>query len=145
VLRAAHPSLRLRLVGRDDEGAVAAAARAAGAEAVGWAADLLPHYRESTAVYLPIRSGGGTRIKVLEAFALGRPVLSTAVGVEGLEVAPDEHYLAIDTPAQGAAALARVLAGGAAAMVRAARDRVEARWSREAAVARLTELVRGVL
>jgi glycosyltransferase involved in cell wall biosynthesis len=40
----------------------------------------LPHYAQSHVVYLPIRSGGGTRIKILEAWALGRPVLATAVG-----------------------------------------------------------------
>lgn len=107
-LRAAFPGLRVRIVGRDPDGALTAHARAVGCEAPGFAADLRPHYAAATCVYLPIRSGGGTRIKVLEALALGRPVLATAVAVEGLELSPGRDYLRFETPAEGVAALERV-------------------------------------
>ena len=140
-LRAPFPGLCVRLVGRDDAGALRPLAAVDGVELVGYAEELLPHYQGSDAVYLPIRAGGGTRIKVLEAFALGRPVLSTAVGVEGLGLVEDRDYLRCETPAQGAAALQRVLAGEAVAMVAAARERVAQRWSHDAAMAQLQQLV----
>lgn len=45
------------------------------------------------------RSGGGTRIKILEAFAQGRPVVTTTIGIEGIEARPDVDHLLADTPA----------------------------------------------
>ena len=68
-LRAACPDLRVRLVGRDSTGEIAALAQENVVETTGRVDDLLPHYRECTAVYLPIHGGGGTRIKVLEEMA----------------------------------------------------------------------------
>lgn len=54
---------------------------------------------ESTAVVVPLRVGGGTRLKILEAMAIGTPVISTSKGAEGLDVVPGEHLLIADTPA----------------------------------------------
>jgi glycosyltransferase involved in cell wall biosynthesis len=48
---------------------------------------------------VPLRAGTGTRLKILEAFAYGRPVVSTTVGAEGLEVIPGEHLLVADSSA----------------------------------------------
>ncbi len=53
---------------------------------------------ESTAVVVPLRVGGGTRLKILEAMAIGTPVISTSKGAEGLELVPGEHLLVADTP-----------------------------------------------
>jgi glycosyltransferase involved in cell wall biosynthesis len=102
--------------------------------------DLVPHYREACAVYLPIVSGGGTRTKVVEAFGVGRTVLASRIGVEGLPVTPGEHYLPADTPAEGSASLARLLRGDARGVAHAARKLVETRFTREAAARRFTEL-----
>jgi glycosyltransferase involved in cell wall biosynthesis len=57
-----------------------------------------PHVAESTACIVPIRSGGGTRLKILEAMALGTPVVSTHMGAEGLEVTPNRHLLLASEP-----------------------------------------------
>jgi glycosyltransferase involved in cell wall biosynthesis len=132
----------VRLVGSGAESAKIDLARQCGpaVELTGRVPDVVPHYRDATAVYLPLRAGGGTRIKVIEAFALGRPVLSTAVGIEGLGVAAGEHYLAIEHPADGVAALRFVLAGGTKDLVARARRLVEQRFGHERAVARLREL-----
>ena len=62
--------------------------------------DLLPYYERSTVCVVPLRAGGGTRLKILEAMALGRPVVSTSVGCEGLEVVDGEHLFIADTPEQ---------------------------------------------
>lgn len=142
VLRAACPELQVRLVGHDQSGELSALARQNGLEVTGRVDDLLPHYRESTAVYLPIRGGGGTRIKVVEAFALGRPVLSTRVGVEGLDVRAGEHYLEVERPEDGVAALAAVRRGEAADLVRRARQLAEERYGHDVAMDRMAALVR---
>ena len=47
---------------------------------------------------VPLRIGGGSRLKILEAMAAGLPVISTRVGAEGLELVPGEHYIAADEP-----------------------------------------------
>ncbi len=71
--------------------------------------DLLPAYRDASIAIAPIRSGGGTRIKILEAFALGRPVVSMTVGAEGLAVESGRHLLIADEPAAFAEACQRLL------------------------------------
>jgi len=90
----------------------------------------VPHvsveYAEADAVIVPIRGGGGTRIKVLEAFAHRRPVISTTIGAQGIDATPGEHYLQADTAAAFAleclrlmrnAELRASLAGSAQALV----------------------------
>ena len=145
MLRAAFPGLVVRLVGRDDAGALASFRGIDGVEPIGPVDDLLPHYRCSHAVYLPIRSGGGTRIKILEAWALGRPVLATAVGAEGLGGQDGVHWRQFESPAQGVQALREVLGGQAASLVANARTFVAERYSHAAAVSALRALVRGLI
>lgn len=60
--------------------------------------DLLSFYKRSTVCVVPLRAGGGTRLKILEAMALGRPVISTSIGCEGLDVIDGQHILIADTP-----------------------------------------------
>jgi polysaccharide biosynthesis protein PslH len=58
--------------------------------------DLSPYYAQSDVVIVPIRSGGGTRIKILEAFSYGLPVISTTIGAEGLDVTPGSDIIIAD-------------------------------------------------
>ena len=55
-------------------------------------------FSAADALLVPLRAGGGTRLKILESFAQGRPVISTSMGIEGIAAQPGEHYLAADTP-----------------------------------------------
>lgn len=71
--------------------------------------DVVPYYRQSTVCVVPLRAGGGTRLKILEAMALGRPVVSTTIGCEGLDVVDGEHLLIADTPEQFAEKTLRLL------------------------------------
>ena len=82
-----------------------------------------PFYARADVAVLPIRAGGGTRLKILEAFAHGVPVVSTAIGAEGLEVEPGRELLIADEPEDLAGACAAVLAQPSLA----ARLRTEAR------------------
>jgi polysaccharide biosynthesis protein PslH len=67
-----------------------------GVHVTGWVDEVEPYYRQSTLCVVPLRAGGGTRLKVLEAMALGRPVVSTRIGCEGLDVVDGQHLLIAD-------------------------------------------------
>jgi glycosyltransferase involved in cell wall biosynthesis len=70
---------------------------------------VLPYYNGCSAAIVPIRIGGGTRIKILEAFSCRRPVISTTVGAEGLKVIDKKHCLIQDNPQDFASACLKVL------------------------------------
>ncbi len=75
----------------------------------GEAADLDPHIDRSAMLVVPLRIGGGTRIKILEAWAKGLPVVSTTIGCEGLGAADGEHLLTGDSAGHFAAQCLRLL------------------------------------
>lgn len=77
---------------------------------MGFQKDLDPFYAAASLALVPLRAGAGTRIKILEAFACGRPVVSTRIGAQGLAVADGENILLADDPADFAQACAKVLA-----------------------------------
>lgn len=80
-----------------------------GVHVTGQVDEVIPYYRQSAICVVPLRAGGGTRLKILEAMALGRPVVSTTIGCEGLEVVDDEHLLIADDPEQFAKKTVRLL------------------------------------
>jgi glycosyltransferase involved in cell wall biosynthesis len=97
-LVAAHQEFRLLLVGAmPSEEMRAAAARDARIVVTGAVRDVRPYLAEATAIAVPLFHGGGTRLKILEAFAAGLPVISTAKGAEGLEVDAGTHLLIAET------------------------------------------------
>jgi len=67
-------------------------------ELLGRLPNLEPIYRQADIALVPLRAGSGTRLKILEACALGVPVVSTEIGGEGLEVEPGKHLLSADSP-----------------------------------------------
>jgi glycosyltransferase involved in cell wall biosynthesis len=71
--------------------------------------DVRPYMDGAAAYVVPIRVGGGTRLKIYEAMAMEQPIVSTTVGAEGLPVSDGSHLLLADTPQQFAAAVVRVL------------------------------------
>ncbi len=75
----------------------------------GYVEDILPYYQVSTVSIVPLRAGGGTRLKILEAMALGRPVVSTTIGCEGLDVVDGQHLLIADKPDKFAKHIIRLL------------------------------------
>jgi glycosyltransferase involved in cell wall biosynthesis len=104
----------------------------------GYVDDVRPFVQGAQAAVIPLRVGGGTRIKACEAMSLGCPVVSTALGVEGLDMVAGEHYLRGDTPRDMAGAILELLADAPAraALSRRARRFVEDHCShRSAAVA----------
>ena len=69
-----------------------------GVHITGGVDDLRPYYEQSAVCVVPLRAGGGTRLKILEAMAFGRPVVSTSIGSEGLDIKHGEHLFIADTP-----------------------------------------------
>lgn len=121
--------MRVAIVGSDPPPEIRALSDIGGVTLTGTVADVRPYYAESAIAVAPIRAGSGTRIKILEAFALGRPVVATSLGCEGLDAVAGEHLLVADAPETMAASchrllLDRGLAGRLAANAwRLARDR----------------------
>jgi glycosyltransferase involved in cell wall biosynthesis len=77
--------------------------------------DTRPYIAGATAVVVPIRIGSGTKLKVLEAAALRRPLVVTPVGIEGYDAVPGQDALVADTPEELAAACIRVATDSALA------------------------------
>lgn len=97
----------------------------------GYVEDVLPYWRKASILAVPLSIGSGTRIKILEAMALGRPVISTSKGCEGLEVIHEKHLLIADDPERFAEHVIRVLKNPEEyfEMSRAARKLVEEKYS----------------
>lgn len=109
VLREVAPSARLVLVGHGPPAVLRQLAQAGeGVEVTGAVPDINPYWDQATAVPVALREGGGTRLKVLESFAAGVPVIGTAKGLEGLDVADGEHFLLAEDAALMAAAALRL-------------------------------------
>jgi polysaccharide biosynthesis protein PslH len=91
------PSARLTLVGNAPE-REARGLRQSTVDVVGSVPDIRPYLGAAEAIVVPIRMGGGTRFKVVEALSMGKPIVSTTVGAEGLAVRDREHLLIADDP-----------------------------------------------
>ena len=136
---ATRRSVRALIVGGGAGPAVRALARRPGVMVAGPVTDLAGCYATADVAVVPVRAGGGSRIKLLEALAYACPVVSTSVGAEGIVVRHGSELLIADGAADFAAACARVLErpGPVRAMVRRGRDFVERRHSPAAVLRRL--------
>lgn len=135
-LRAAFPRARLLVVGGELPRDVVASN---GVDVAGVVPDVRPYYSQADVAIVPLRAGGGTRLKILEAMAMGRPVVSTALGAEGLAVRHDEHLLLAESTAELADAVGTLIrdADRRRRLVTAARAFVERHHSWRAAGDRL--------
>ena len=108
-IRREVPQVGLTVVGRNPSEGLRRDAEQAGVKVTGTVEDVRP-YIDAAAVYVvPLRIGGGTRLKVFEALSMGKAVVSTGVGVEGLPLGPGEHYLKADDPQAFASAVVTLL------------------------------------
>jgi len=113
-----------------------------GVHVTGRVDEVIPYYQKSSVCVVPLRAGGGTRLKILEAMALGRPVVSTTIGCEGLEVVDGVHLLIADTPEQFAEKTVRLLSDRQLYQDISAKARqlVEARYGWDKIAGRLMEV-----
>ena len=111
-IRRTFPGLRLSLVGSNPTAAVRKLAHVGGVDVVGTVPSVASFYEQAVAAIVPLFTGGGTRLKILEAMAARVPVISTPVGHEGLAVTPGSDILTAETPDQWIQALEDLLFAG---------------------------------
>lgn len=109
-LRARFPGLVWRLVGKHPQAVADVIAGDPRIQCTGAVADAIPHIASAKVAIAPLLAGSGTRLKILEAWAAGVPVVSTSIGAEGLGARHNEHLVLADTPADFAEAVASLLA-----------------------------------
>lgn len=109
LIRRRIPEVRFFIVGSDPSPEIRALHDGERVIVTGTVPEVSSHLRRATAFVAPIRFGGGTRIKILEAMAHGSPVVSTSMGAEGLELQNGKHLLIADSPETFAEACIRLL------------------------------------
>lgn len=107
-IAAAHPQARWKIIGGRPPPSLLALAGPR-IELTGFVSDLRPHLAAAAAVVVPLRLGGGTRLKIVEAMAMGKAVVSTALGAEGIAAVRGRDILIEDEPGGFADAVSRLL------------------------------------
>jgi glycosyltransferase involved in cell wall biosynthesis len=108
-VRAQVPAASFTAVGKQPPRSLIAIAPDSSIHLPGYVADLQPFWERGGAFIVPLRAGGGMRVKILDAWARGVPVVSTRVGAEGLACSDGENVLLADTAAEFAQAVVRLL------------------------------------
>ncbi len=108
-IRQVEPGATLSIIGRAPTPAVRRLADDAGIEVTGRVDDVRPHIAAGSVYIVPLRIGGGTRLKIFEAMAMGKAVVSTTVGAEGLPVTPGQDLVIADEPARFAQAVVHMI------------------------------------
>lgn len=140
------PEAELRLVGRNP-GARLLALRGPGIAVPGEVPEMLPHLQAATVYVAPHRTGAGTRTKLLEAMAAGLPIVTTSIGIEGIEARHGREVLIADTPGEAVATILRLLESVAERrrLGAAARRLAEAQYDWSRCLAPLESLYRGLV
>jgi len=143
LIRARHPLARLRITGKVTAEQRALLPAANGVEFTGYVDDIRAVIARHAVEVCPIREGGGTRLKILEALALGVPVVSTTKGAEGLILSNGKHLLLADTPMDFALATSRLLSDPPLArhLGEAGRQAVLAHYDWQVIIPRLEEVL----
>lgn len=138
LIRQRQPGVRVWIVGQSPPEAITSRA-SADVIVTGLVDDVRPYLARASVVIAPLRIGGGTRLKIVEALAMGKAIVSTTLGAEGLAITGERELLLADTAQDFARQVCRVLDDGALArrLGAAARQAAEARYSWDAAVTRL--------
>jgi glycosyltransferase involved in cell wall biosynthesis len=105
----AHPQACCKIIGGQPPPSLLALAGPR-IEFTGFVSDLRPHLAEAACVVVPLRLGGGTRLKIVEGMAMGKPIVSTALGAEGIEAVPNRDLIIEDEPAAFANSVNSLLA-----------------------------------
>jgi glycosyltransferase involved in cell wall biosynthesis len=108
---AAVPEARFRIVGRNPDHRIKKLASDS-VEVTGRVPSVVDHLRDAAVVVVPLRIGGGTRLKIYEAMAVGKAVVSTSVGAEGLDVHDGKDIILADDPTRFVEAIANLLRNG---------------------------------
>jgi glycosyltransferase involved in cell wall biosynthesis len=146
-VRAHFPDVQLSIVGLQPPAEVVALGQQPNIHVTGFVPDVRPYIAEATVYIAPLKLGSGTRLKILEAMAMGKAVISTTIGAEGLEVTDGRHLLIADSAADFASRICELLAdpGRRQALGQAGRALVEACYDWRAVAASLDGVYRQVV
>jgi len=108
-IRRQIPNIKLIVAGHEPPPAIRRLEGRGNVVVTGYVPDLAHLYERSDITVVPLRAGGGTRLKILESMALGRAVISTSLGCEGLNVAHGENIMIADTPSAFAESVIQLL------------------------------------
>lgn len=108
-IRAEMPFASVRWVGRSNDDIAAKLWTESRVELTGHVADIRPYVHEAGCFVVPLRIGGGTRLKILDAWAMGKAIVSTTVGCSGLDAIDGHNILIRDDPAEFASAVTTIL------------------------------------
>lgn len=146
-VKSSVPEVTLSITGSTQGLTPAQLPRGDGITLTGYLNDLRPTVGRAWACVVPLRTGGGTRLKILEAMALGAPVISTSKGAEGLAVTHGENILIVDDPKEFAEQTVRLLRDPQlrARLVSQARQLVQSRYDWQAIGADYGAFVQGLV
>lgn len=145
LVRQQHPDFRFRVIGPHPPKPLTATIPD-GVEVTGWVEDPREHLRAATMAAVPLRAGSGARLKILEAMALGRPVVSTTIGAEGIEITPGVEFECADDPTTFAQAICQLIEDERrrVSIGLASRAVFEQRYSEEGAITALLDFYDGI-
>ena len=103
------PSVRLLVVGKDPSEKIRRFANSKNIAVTGWVPDERPYLAKAAVVIVPLRIGGGMRIKILNSMAMGKCVVSTSIGAEGIDAVDGKHIVLADSPGSFAGEICRIL------------------------------------
>ncbi len=144
LVRTSLPTVRLKIIGRNPPASIRDLPLTDPAiEVTGTVPDVQPHVHACTLIAVPLLAGGGTRIKIFEAMAMGVPVVSTTIGAEGLPLTPGTDLQIADTPTAFATHLLTLLKDPTltATLAAHARHRMETDFTWAAATHRFLHLL----
>lgn len=131
-IRERFPGVDLEIIGRGPSPALRAlAAKTPGVSVTGRVEDIRPYVHRGAVYIVPLRVGSGTRLKIFEAMAMGKAIVSTSIGAEGLPVEHEKDIILADDPQEFARRVIDLLKGPSArsALGKAARELVERSYS----------------
>ncbi len=130
LVRQTIPGVMLLIVGHAPSPKVQKLAKHPDIVVTGYVPDIAPYYQQAQISIVPLRAGGGTRLKILEAMMLGRPVVSTSLGCEGLHVVDRKHLHIADTAQDFAQCIIQLLSDQAECetLINNARQLVESHY-----------------
>jgi glycosyltransferase involved in cell wall biosynthesis len=147
LVRKGRPDVSIAVVGQAPPAHIQKLDSLPGVHIVGRVDDVRPYVDAATVYVVPLRIGGGTRLKILEALAMSKAVVSTSVGAEGLDVIDGEHIMIADSAADFADRIERLLADSAlrGKLGRAGRTLVAERYRWESLATKLESFLTEVV